>query len=236
MELAAPVDRLFSRAAERLLNAWVRHTRKPHLEFMFAGMGRIAKSTGSVTPQHIAYAEAVMHRLNLRGRARDRAIQWFRQGRDGDADFHQLATRCNNRTAAVLSRMSLESFVGIAGAEPGAAANRTLHFLGSLIGVDPAEISQRRRTQDAEQRRVNEARQILGVDPSAPPEVQKRAYRQLASRYHPDKLAPNATLKERDYAMRRSIEVREAWETLQKVAAETSPIPAPGASTGADSH
>ncbi len=226
---AGPLASFFAVLAEHLLNAWVRHTRKPHLEFMFAGMGRIAKSSGAVTPTHIAFAEEVMQRLQLSGSARETAIQWFRQGRDGDADFHQLAARCNSKPTAALSRMSVQSFVGISGIEPGTGSNRTLHFLASLIGAEAVDVQRQCKIRDEEFRQLAAARHILGIEATSTLEKQKRAYRQLASRYHPDKLTTNAKLQERAYATQRSIEVREAWEFLQRTAQSSPEKSAPAA-------
>jgi DnaJ like chaperone protein len=214
-----PIDSLLERLAQRLLSAWVRHTRKPHLEFMFAGMGRIARSSGHVTPEHIAYVEAVMRQLNLRGKHREQAIGWFRSGRDGNADLHQLAARCNaggggRNSRDALARMSLESFVAIAGVEPQTATNRTVHFLASLIGLDAATAQRHHRLEQKRADQIDAARATLGVAPDASLEDIKRAYRLLASRHHPDKLSTNASPDEREFALRRSIEVRAAWEFL----------------------
>lgn len=147
-----PIDSLLERLAQRLLTAWVRHTRRPYLEFMFADMGRIARSSGHVTPEYIAYGEAVMMRLNITNAEREQAIAWFRSGRDGNADLHQLAARCNagvgrTKNRDMPARMCLESFVAIAGVEPDTAANRTVHFLASLIGQDAANAQREHRAQ-----------------------------------------------------------------------------------------
>lgn len=219
MDANSPSDQLIARLARRIVHAFARRTRRAHLHFMFAGMGRIAKSTGKVTSRHIAYAEAVMQRLDLDRRTRRVAIHWFQQGRDEAADFHQLAARCNTRETPALQRMSVESLVAIAELEPAHAANRTLHFLASLIGADTTSVQGRRHAIIEQRQALDAARHVLGVDPHADLDTQKRAYRQLASRYHPDKLSANATQQEREHAIQRTIEIRVAWETLQAATA-----------------
>lgn len=219
MDVTAPLDHVIARFARRVIDAIARYSRRPYLEFMFTGMGRIAKSTGKVSSRHIHYADAVMQRLDLDGRARKEAIQWFVQGRDERADFHQLAARCTGRTIPALARMTIESFVAIAEIEPSSTANRTLHFLASLIGADAASVQGKRRVIVEQRQALDTARHILGVAPDADLDTQKRAYRQLTSRYHPDKLPTNATLQEREYAVQRTIEIRTAWETLQDASA-----------------
>ena len=209
-----------ARFSRWLVHAWAHRARKPHLAFMFTGMGRIAKSSGSVSPGHVAYTEEVMRRLHLTGAARKDAITWFRQGRDGGADFHALADRCNQQDAASLARMCLESFVAIAELVPAAAANRTLHFLASLIGLDATAVQRRRHVVTDRKRIIEQACHVLGVAVDAGLADQKRAYRQLASRYHPDKLPAQASPRERDYAQQRTIEIRSAWEVLQAAAEE----------------
>jgi len=164
-----------------------------------------------------------MARLNITGSEREQAIAWFRSGRDGKAGLHQLAARCNagsgrTRSRDALALMCLESFVAIAGVQPDTAANRTVHFLASLIGCEAATTQREQRAEHQREQQREElnkaARSTLGVTADADMEEIKRAYRQLASRYHPDKLPANASEDEREFAVRRSIEVRSAWEFL----------------------
>jgi DnaJ-domain-containing protein 1 len=63
--------------------------------------------------------------------------------------------------------------------------------------------------------------QLLGVSRSASPEEIKRAYRQEMSKYHPDRFA-NATPAEREYAIRRSQRITEAYSVLSDFAARSA--------------
>jgi preprotein translocase subunit Sec63 len=91
--------------------------------------------------------------------------------------------------------------------------------------VDADSILQHCVSYDGERRLLEAARYVLGVDAAATAKEQKHAYRQLASRYHPDKLGPGATPDEREYALRRSIEIREAWETLRLAGGKSAQTP-----------
>jgi DnaJ like chaperone protein len=205
---------LYARLGEMLAFAWARRALQPHLHFLFSSLGRIAKSSGQVLPVHIQYAEAVLSRLSCKGRARARAIEWFNQGKTGEADFHQLAVHCNAKPTPSLHSLVLDCMVHMYEIKATPAANRSLHFLGSLLGFEAARITTRRDEVHLEEARLNQARAVLGLDEGATPKEIRLAYRQLASRHHPDKLGPDASAKEQEHAVTRSVEIRAAYDVL----------------------
>ncbi len=64
---------------------------------------------------------------------------------------------------------------------------------------------------------TNDPYKVLGVDPSATDEEVKKAYRELARKYHPDNYV-NTPLS--DLAEEKMKEVNEAYETIQKIRKE----------------
>ncbi len=206
--------RLFVHFGERMAFAWARRALQPHLHFLFSSLGRIAKSSGQVIPEHILYAEAVLERLGCNGRDRDRAIAWFNEGKSEEADFHQLAVNCNTRPASRLHSLVLDCMVHMFEIKPTPAANRSLHFLGSLLGFEAARVTTRRNEVHLQQTALHQARQILGIHEGATIQQLRLAYRQLASRHHPDKLGPEASAEEQEHAVSRSVEIRAAYDLL----------------------
>ncbi len=205
---------LNARLGEKLAFAWARRALQPHLHFLFSSLGRIAKSSGPVLPVHILYAEAVLSRLGCKGRARARAIEWFNEGKTGEADFHQLAVHCNARPTSHLHSLVLDCMVRMYEIKATPAANRSLHFLGSLLGFEASRISTKRDEVHLEDARMNQARAVLGLDEGATPKEIRLAYRQLTSRHHPDKLGPDASAEELEHAVTRSVEIRAAYDAL----------------------
>lgn len=67
---------------------------RPSMQFTFAAMGRIAKVSGQVLPEHIDYAEALMKRLKFNPGDRHQAIIWFNAGKDPAYPFAELAQLC----------------------------------------------------------------------------------------------------------------------------------------------
>lgn len=214
MSLIDWIRGLYTRLGEMLAFAWARRALQPHLHFLFSSLGRIAKSSGQVLPEHVLYAEAVLSRLGCKGRDRTRAIEWFNEGKRGEADFHQLAVHCNARPTSRLHPLVLDCMVHMFEIKPTPAANRSLHFLGSLLGFEATRISTKRDEVHQEQAALSQARQVLGLQEGATPAHIRLAYRQLASRHHPDKLGPAASPQEQEHAVTRSIEIRAAYDLL----------------------
>jgi DnaJ like chaperone protein len=74
---------------------------------------------------------------------------------------------------------------------------------------------QRARTRDISTAKLSKAYQIMGVDPSATDEEIKRAYRQMAVKYHPDKVA-HLGEDHQKVATQKFQKVQEAYETIRQ--------------------
>ena len=210
------IQGFYARLGKRLAFAWARRALQPHLRFLLSSMGRIAKSSGQVLPAHIVYAEAVLARLGCQGRDRTRAIEWFNEGKNEAVNFHQLASLCRAKPAPRLDQLVLDCMVTTFTIKSSPAANRSLHFLTSLLGYDASRLATRQIEISSEQAAITSARATLGVDDTADALAIRRAYRMLASRHHPDKLGPDASDRERERAVALSVEVRAAYDLLRQ--------------------
>ena len=215
-EEATWLQAIYARAANTLVRVFSRSAQRPHLRYCFCAMGRIAKSCGRVSEAHIDYAERLIRQLGFGRRDREAAIAWFGQGKTGDVDFHRLAHACNRKPQPVLTELVLECLVHTARIQTSAAANRTLKLLTSLLKVDNETLLSKLSLVDESNQTLADARRVLGVPENATAEAIKKAYRSLASRYHPDKLGPDASNEEQAYYQNRSVEIRDAYELLSR--------------------
>ena len=62
----------------------------PHHHFLFAALGHVAKNSGTVTPAHIASAEASMRAMNFSTAQREEAITAFNAGKSASFSFTKL--------------------------------------------------------------------------------------------------------------------------------------------------
>ena len=67
---------------------------------------------------------------------------------------------------------------------------------------------------------MNDPYKILGVDPSASDEEVKRAYRELARKYHPDNYADNPL---GDLAEEKMKQINEAYDQITKMRQNGTP-------------
>ena len=204
----------YDRLTDRIIGRFARAAQKPYLEYCFAAMGRIAKSTGRVEASHIEQAEKLIESLGWRGAQRRQAIRWFDAGKASEVDFHQLAARCARSQQDELKTVVLECLVRTALVQPSTAANRTLTLLTSLLGADNQKITGLRAQADVNDAAEADAIALFELTQPFSEQELKLAYRRLASRYHPDKLGPDASESERAYSATRSAEVRAAYELL----------------------
>ena len=216
--------------------------KSPHLEYLFAGLGRIAKAAGHVQPAHIAYAEQVMAQMGLTNPVRQQAKAWFSDGKSRNFPIQALSRECLQPTElGSASRQSiLRCFCTLVAIEPSDAALSQLKLLGGYLGFAPnrvareyGDIASRYQQQSAKQNRPSaESKQttaadsalkaayaLLQIETTATFDQVKHAYRQQVSRCHPDKLATNATAADKQAAQNKMVALRDALELIKAHAA-----------------
>ncbi|MCR9260175.1 MAG: DnaJ domain-containing protein [Pseudomonadaceae bacterium] len=212
-------------------------SRSPHLEYLFAGLGRIAKAGGRVQPEHIAYAEQVMKQMGLTDTVRHQAKAWFSDGKKSNFPLQALSRECLQPTEqGSASRQSmLRCFCTLVAIAPSDAALSQLKLLGGYLGFAPnrvareyGDIANRYRSQSTKKDKVASDTQhqaadpalqaayaLLQIDKTASFDQVKHAYRQQVSRSHPDKLAADASTAEKQTAQDKMVALRNALELIK---------------------
>jgi len=204
----------------------------------FTVMGHVAKSDGRVSEQDIAAARRIFRQFNL-GEADTRAaMQFFTEGKQAGFEpgdlLAELAAACRGRPGVL--RMFLEIQIRAALMADGlqGATRAALLRVASAIGIGALEFAHLEaflRFQAhtgthapgggagprAAPGALDEAYEVLGVQPTASDAEVKRAYRKLMSENHPDKLVarglPESML---EVAKQKTQAIQSAWERVRE--------------------
>ncbi|MCG7198261.1 DnaJ domain-containing protein [Marinobacter pelagius] len=199
---------------------------------LFYFLGYIARSDGRVTEADITYAEGLIRALNLSGRQRQRAIQWFQSGKKAEElpPLKGLSLRLTRRlwpapslTVAIClchaaqiqgppgkpRRYRCEDAIDQMGL-PVSVSDHILESYASKVWVRAADTPSRPETYD-------QACQLLGVTRRESLAQIKRAYRRKVSECHPDKLSQQ-TLSPRELAIAKEqlLRYQQAWELIKQ--------------------
>lgn len=186
---------------------------------LFSLLGCLARADGRVSEAEIAFVRELVERMRLDGRQRARAARAFNAGREDDFRAEPALVRLR---AAALGRQDLaEGFLSLMVAvsrvdgEPGSRADALLRMAAMLLGPGTDRLEEMlggrgvRPTGD-----VTAAYEILGLAEKASDREVKQAYRRLMHRHHPDRLGAGATAESVEVAVRRTVEVRRAYERV----------------------
>ncbi len=209
----------------------------PAVAYLFSALGTIAKRSGVVTREHIRYAEQLMRVLKLTATQRKRAIEHFELGKHNNFAFASAAPPLlKHPNVTELRHFILQAMVDTAAIAPSDAAlsacvhiAQHLHISGAVVAEEfslalAARYPKTRRQGKAQPEpgepaapdaELADAYRVLALRPEASAAEVKRAYRQLVSRHHPDKLARNATPRQLEAAQRKMVALREALETIE---------------------
>ncbi|SFN17525.1 molecular chaperone DjlA [Marinobacter pelagius] len=199
---------------------------------LFYFLGYIARSDGRVTEADINYAEGLIRALNLSGRQRQRAIQWFQHGKKAEdlPPLRGLSLRLTRRlwpapalTVAIClchaaqiqgppgkpRRYRCEDAIDQIGLPVG-VSDHILESYASKVWVRAADMPSRPETYD-------QACQLLGVTRRDSLALIKRAYRRKVSECHPDKLSQKG-LSPRELAIAKEqlLRYQQAWELIRQ--------------------
>ncbi|MBK1648255.1 co-chaperone DjlA [Rhabdochromatium marinum] len=212
----------------------------------FSTMGHVAKADGRVSEAEIAMAEAAMTRMRFSPEKRRQAIADFKRGKAADfvlADALATFWRACRGNASLLEmflRFQLQA--AYADGLPSAAQRQLLHQVRRALRIPEPEFRQLEQLTRAERAGASsrntgrgrkksrsqsqpdsasltlaQAYRLLGVKPSDTDAVIKRAYRQLRSKHHPDKLIarglPEEMLK---LATEKTQQIRQAYELIRR--------------------
>jgi len=188
----------------------------------FKMMGYIAKADGRVSEQEIANARKIMSQLQLDARQKQQAIQFFNQGKSGQFNWESTIDHfiryCGSQKQLVHLFVDIQVQAALVDGLESHAKHYLLVRLCEKLQVNVV-FKQRQRQSRPQQRTVadelKEAYRLLGVSPQADKQQIKRAYRQLVSQNHPDKLVakglPKAMIQ---MATKRMQKIQKAYELV----------------------
>lgn len=184
-------------------------------EVLFLFLGRLAKSDGRVSEDHIRQARREMQSLGMDAQAQMRAIAAFNRGKTVDENVAGYLRRFNLQPHAAEGLLRACWRMVWADARAGYEERKLLMLWGKWLGWTPqqvqilaADYEPPRRPALGAARVYQEALHLLGVTASTEPTQIKRAYRRLLSRHHPDKVAGSGAS---------ASQVREATEKTRQL-------------------
>ncbi len=200
------------------------------LKTLFQLMGKLAKADGHISQQEIDGVESFIRQLGMEAAHRQEAIDYFKQGAQAGFDVHTCLAEFKQHCGQTkhLNQTLLSYLIALAMADGvlDSAEESLLIEIAKQLGITAQELQQLMAMIGAQNQFANDAAQqgsleqayaALGVSESDSDKDIKRAYRQLRSKYHPDKLIgqglPEDMVKE---ATERSQEIRSAYEMIQK--------------------
>ena len=201
----------------------------PQVQYLFTALGRVAKAGGRVTPEHVAYAEQLMQKMEMHSEARREAQQWFSQGKKADCPFQSLAKGCMGvgEQASEQRLISLRCLCHMAAIETTNETLTTLKTLGGYLGFTPGQVGKEfghahnpspasKPPADSEaDQKLQAAYETLGIQPGTSAANVKLAYRKKVSQHHPDKLPRDADALQRQKSQAKMIALREALERIE---------------------
>jgi len=208
----------------------------------FAVMGRVAKADGRVSPEEIRMAETVMDQMSLNAAMRRTAINLFNQGKssafDLDGVLEQFRRECHGRSTLIGMFVEIQLQAAYADGRLDPAEDRLLREVCGRLGLSEFDYRRLERMVRAERGfaggaagaggrsrqaagparpSLQDAYQLLGVEPGASDAEVKRAYRRLLSQHHPDKLVSKGLPEEMmKVAAQKTHEIRQAYEQIRE--------------------
>ncbi|MBE0618109.1 MAG: TerB family tellurite resistance protein [Proteobacteria bacterium] len=170
------------------------------------------KADGDVRQEEVrAVRTFFSERLGYRGESleivRDLIKQFLRAGVDLDALCGDFVLRSDYATRLLLVECMLE--VALADGHLAPAEEAVFDRAVGLLGIAAADLVNLRSRG-----KPHADYDILGLPPSAGVDEVKRAYRELAKKYHPDMVA-HLGVEFRDLANRKFLEVQQAYDRIR---------------------
>jgi len=192
---------------------------------LFGSLGHLAKADGKVSESEIRVAEQLMLQLRLNAQQRKMAISQFRLGKSSNYPLESELAPFAAMTQKMphLRKLFIEILLNgaLSDGAISAAERQVLERVAKALRLGIAEldrlISMRHRQHVPSSSPEPDPYEVLGISRQAENQDIKKAYRQLMSQYHPDKMSGRDVPKTmREYSDRRVREVRAAYDKLRK--------------------
>lgn len=200
----------------------------------FAVMGHLAKADGVVTAAHIDQATLFMQQLGLDNRQQQEAQRAFREGKSAAFPLQQQLAQLRQqyRWRPDLLQMFLEIQISVAYvdarlspveaqllqqvAQAFAISTTRLQYLLGRFEAE-ARFAQRPKQPQAQGSTLEDAYQLIGVEPDCSQAELKKAYKKQMSQHHPDKLVSQGLPKEMlELAKRKTQDIQAAYELINQ--------------------
>lgn len=171
------------------------------------------KADDEVSQKEVKSVRAFFERLGYRGESLEIVKNLLRESMDRPLDLEALCRDFRARSDEAARLLLMECLHDIAHADQRVhpAEEAMLERVGRLLGV--AESDWRRTEPHAPGHKALSDLEILGLAPGATPEEIKAAFRELAKKYHPDRVAHLGD-EFKELAHKKFVEIRSAYERL----------------------
>jgi len=200
----------------------------------FSVMGYVAKANGRVTSQEIAFANAYMDKLSLKGEVRQQAQDAFRKGKKTHFPLKECLNdfikKCGKRHDLLLMFLEIQIQVAFADGDLDETERVALHKIARILGFSTRDLDrllemiiagdkfhQQSANHQSPQKQLAHAYKVLGCTPDMNERDIKKAYRKLMSQNHPDKLIAKGLPPEMmDVAKQKTQDIQSAYEIVSK--------------------
>ncbi len=187
----------------------------------FSMLAKVATADGNVSmAERRKVEEFIDQDLRLAGDARNAALRIFETAQKSNETFDQFARqfydvfRTNRQMLTVM--VDILYRVSYADGSMNAAEETLIHAAGTIFHFPQSMMDQIRQRYGTKQS-SSRSYAVLGIEASASTDEVKKAYRKMASEYHPDKIASKGLPEEfTKFANEKFREIQSAYDDIRK--------------------
>jgi DnaJ like chaperone protein len=212
----------------------VAFAQKVFFKTTFTVLGYIAKIDGRVSESEIQVARAVMAHLQLNADQKLLAIQYFNLGKSPEFNFEtamdNFVKNCGYHSQLIQLFVEIQIQGALVDGLQNTAKKQVLERLCDRLNIPPIILAQMEspfyskqyNNESSQKTRLSQSELIisyglLGVNDKATDEQVKKAYRQLMSQHHPDKLVAKGLPEEMiKIATEKTQRIQKAYELVSK--------------------
>lgn len=188
----------------------------------FSMLARMATVDGRLLPEEQKKVDEFIDRdLKLDAQSRQAALRVFNAALTGGGTFDQFATQFYQNFAhepAILELM-IDILVRVAAADGtiNQAEDRLITVAARIFRIQDSLLASIKRRHGSLAASSSQAYAVLGLQPDAPVEEIKRAYRKLSIEFHPDSIASKGLPEEfTTFAAEKFRAIQAAYDTIRK--------------------
>ncbi|MCK9274624.1 MAG: co-chaperone DjlA [Syntrophales bacterium] len=204
---------------------------------LFSIMGHLATADGKVSEKEAEEVQRIMEQMRLVPDQQRVAVKLFNQGRRADFPLHevleQFRKQCNGRRDLVKIFLEILLKTAMADGEIDEPEYKILSFVSDSLHFPRTDFEHIVRIMEARhhekgtensagsfavrRQSLQKAYEILGLSKKATEEEIKKAYRNLMSQYHPDKMVSKGLPEEMiKFATEKTREIKAAYDVIKE--------------------